>query len=447
MKDSIAVVGTGLVGSLFSVYMAKRGFRVDAFDRRPDIRKMKVVQGRSINLALSERGWRGLMEAGLEKEIRRVALPMKGRMMHSRKGELTFQPYGKEGQAIYSVSRGLLNQELLHAADVHKDVNLHFNHRCLDIDPDTNRITFFDETGNEEVEVTADRIFGADGAYSAVRQRMQRMDRFNFSQEYLTHGYKELEIPATTDGSHRMQNDCLHIWPRDEYMLIALPNPDGSFTCTLFMAYEGKESFERIKTEKDVMDFFERNFADTIPLMPTLVEDFLQNPTPSLVMTKCEPWNIEDRICLIGDAAHAIVPFYGQGMNAGFEDCRIFNDLMNEHGDDFGVVIPTFAAQRKPAADAILELALRNYIEMRDKTADKEFLLQKKIEARFSAKYPDKWMPLYSQVSFTHIPYNEALANGDRQEAIMQKIMQRPDIERTWDSEEVEKEWLSLLNN
>lgn len=447
MKENIAIVGAGLVGGLLAVYMARRGHHVHAFDRRPDIRKMKVVQGRSINLALSDRGWRGLLEAGMENEIRKVALPMKGRMMHSRSGDLTFQQYGKEGQAIYSVSRGLLNQELLHFADKYENVNLHFDHKCLDIDTESNSITFLNESSQETVKVSADRIFGADGAYSAVRNRMQKLDRFDYSQEYLTHGYKELEIPPAADGSHRMQNDCLHIWPREEFMLIALPNPDGSFTCTLFLAFDGKESFSKIKTDQDVLDFFQRNFADAIPLMPTLIEDFRDNPTSSLMMVKCSPWNFKDKICLIGDAAHAIVPFYGQGMNCGFEDCRVLNDMLGEMNDDFSTVLPRFARERKPASDAILELALRNYIEMRDKTADKEFLLQKKIEARFSKLHPDKWIPLYSQVSFSHIPYHQALANGDAQEAIMKQVMKRPEIERTWDSEEVEQEILKMLNN
>jgi kynurenine 3-monooxygenase len=442
-SENVAIVGAGLVGSLLSIYMAKRGYNVSAFDRRPDIRKMKVVQGKSINLALSERGWRGLQAAGVENEIREMALPMHGRMMHSVKGELTYQPYGKEGQAIFSVSRGLLNQTLLHCADKFDNVELNFDHRCADMDMESNTIEF--EHNGEPVKRQFDRVFGTDGAFSAVRNRMQRLDRFNYSQEYLSHGYKELEIPAMPDGSHRMQNDCLHIWPRGEFMMIALPNPDGSFTCTLFLPFEGKEAFEHLKTDQDILDFFERNFSDAMPLMPELLEDFRNNPTASLCMVKCSPWNYKDKSLLLGDAAHAIVPFYGQGMNCGFEDCRVLNELLDEHNDDWSIVMPKTFAMRKPAADAILELALRNYIEMRDKTADPEFLLQKKIEARFSAKHPDLWMPLYSQVSFSNIPYHEALANGDRQDAIMREVLKRADIESMWDHEDVEQQIMQLI--
>jgi kynurenine 3-monooxygenase len=446
MKNKkIAVVGAGLVGSLWAVYMARRGYQVRVFDRRPDIRKMKIVQGKSINLALSDRGWRGLEGAGLGDAIRKVALPMSGRLMHATDGTLTYQQYGKEGQAIYSVSRGLLNQTLLQCADDYENVSLSFEHRCLDVDIQNNTITFYDEAAGREVKEHFDHVFGTDGAFSAVRTRMSKIDRYDFSQTYLDHGYKELEIPANPDGSHRMRHDCLHIWPRGEFMMIALPNLDGSFTCTLFIAFEGKNSLEHLKTPESVTAFFKEHFPDALPMMPELTDDFFANPDASLVMMKCYPWHYADKLCLLGDAAHAIVPFYGQGMNCGFEDCTALNRLMDEFGDDFTKVFPAFTRERKPAGDAILELALRNYIEMRDKTADKSFLLQKKIEARFSEKHPEKWIPLYSQVTFSHIPYHEALANGDRQQKIMDQIMADPDIESKWDSDEVENSILKML--
>jgi kynurenine 3-monooxygenase len=445
IKDEhIAIIGAGLVGSLLGVYMAKRGHKVSIFERRPDIRKMKIVQGRSINLALSERGWKGLQRAGLEEDISAIALPMNGRMMHNRKGELTFQQYGKEGQAIYSVSRGVLNQTLVNCADKHQNVELHFGHKCNEINLEKNEIEFELADGSMK-KASFDRIIGSDGAYSALRNRMMKLDRFNYSQDYLTHGYKELEIPANEDGTHKMDKECLHIWPREEFMMIALPNLDGSFTCTLFMAFDGKEAFNNIKSKDDVKQFFERNFPDAISLMPTYLEDFMENPTSSLIMVKCAPWNYGSKALLIGDAAHAIVPFYGQGMNCGFEDCRILDEMLEEHHDDWDKVMPAFSNLRKPAADAILELALRNYIEMRDKTADPEFLLQKKIEARFSAKHPQLWMPLYSQVSFSNIPYNEALANGDKQESIMREVMALDNIDQIWDSAEVEEHILAKL--
>jgi len=444
-SEKIAIVGGGLVGSLWSVYLSRRGYDVHVFDRRPDIRKMKIIQGKSINLALSERGWKGLEGGGIGPQVREVALPMTGRLMHGLDGSLTYQPYGKDGQAIYSVSRGLLNQTMVNIAGERNNVTLYFSHRCEGMSPDEKSLTFVNEETGERVTHTFDRIFGTDGAFSAVRNRMQRMDRFDYSQSYLTHGYKELEIPPMPDGTHRMRKDVLHIWPREEFMMIALPNVDGSFTCTLFMAFEGKESFEHLTTPDAVRAFFKKWFPDAMELMPELTDDFFANPTSSLVMVKCYPWHVKDAICLMGDAAHAIVPFYGQGMNCGFEDCTVMNQLMDEHGEDWGKVFSEFTRLRKPAGDAVLELALRNYIEMRDRTADPKFLLQKKIEARFAAKHPDKWIPLYSQVTFTHIPYDQALRNGDRQEAIMQRVMQMEDIENRWESDDVENLLLSLV--
>jgi kynurenine 3-monooxygenase len=444
-KEKVAIVGAGLVGSLWAVYLAKRGFDVHVFDRRPDIRKVKIIQGKSINLALSERGWKGLIGAGIEEEIKKVALPMAGRKMHAVSGDLNYQQYGKEGEAIYSVSRGLLNQTLVHCAAKFENVSIYFDHVCRDLDIKTNTIEFENPQTGEVTAHQFDRIFGTDGAFSAVRNRMQRLDRFNYSQEYLSHGYKELEIPPTADGKHVMDPNCLHIWPRGEFMMIALPNPDGSFTCTLFMAFEGKDAFEHLTDETSVRAFFNKHFPDAVPLMPELVEDFFNNPTSSLVMVKCNPWHYQDKICLMGDAAHAIVPFYGQGMNCGFEDCTELNNLMGEFEGNWSTIFEEYTKLRKPNGDAILELALRNYIEMRDKTADKDFLLQKKIEAKFSSKYPDKWIPLYSQVSFSHIPYAQALANGIRQDEIMKVVMNRPDIEQVWDSEEVEKHILELI--
>jgi kynurenine 3-monooxygenase len=447
MDKKIAIVGAGLVGSLWAVYMGKRGYQVDVFDRRPDIRQLKIVQGKSINLALSDRGWKGLEGAGIRESIEKVALPMSGRLMHAVDGELTYQPYGKEGQAIYSVSRGLLNQTLMHCADEAPNVNLFFEHRCLDVNLKTNEIEFFDEAKQQKILRSYDHIFGTDGAFSAIRARLTKLDRHDFSQAYLDHGYKELEIPAAADGSHQLRKDCLHIWPRGEFMMIALPNVDGSFTCTLFIPFEGTNALEHLQSPDQVNGFFQKNFPDAKALMPELIDDFFANPNASLVMTKCYPWHHSDKVCLLGDAAHAIVPFYGQGMNAGFEDCTVMNRLMDEHTGDFGAVFNAFTNERKPCGDAILELALRNYIEMRDRTGDPKFLLQKKIEGRFSAKHPDKWIPLYSQVTFSHTPYDKALRNGDAQQKIMDHIMAIPNIEKRWDSEEVEQMILEVMGD
>jgi kynurenine 3-monooxygenase len=444
-NKKVAIVGAGLVGSLWAVYMAKRGYQVKVFDRRPDIRKLKIVQGKSINLALSDRGWKGLEGAGVADIIRKVAIPMHGRMMHAVDGKLTYQPYGKEGQAIYSVSRGLLNQTLMQCASEHDNVELVFKHRCKDVDLENNTVVFHDDERGSEVRESFDQIFGTDGAFSAVRTRLTRLDRYDYSQTYLDHGYKELEIPANADGTHQLDSNCLHIWPRGEFMMIALPNVDGSFTCTLFIPFEGEHSLANLKTPEAVRDFFDAHFADAVPMMPELVEDFFANPDASLVMTKCYPWHYKDSVCLMGDAAHAIVPFYGQGMNAGFEDCTYLNALLTQYNEDFEKVMPEYTRLRKPAGDSILELALNNYIEMRDKTADKDFLLQKRIEGRFSANHPALWKSLYEQVSFSHTPYQEALQNGYRQQKIMDQIMSMDDIESKWDSEEVEQRILSLL--
>lgn len=444
-RQNIAIAGAGLVGSLLAVIMARRGHNVSIYERRGDPRAKGFIGGRSINLALSDRGWKALELAGVDSAIRQMAIPMHGRMMHGLDGSLTYQPYGADGQAIYSVPRGGLNKLLLELADAHESVTVKFDSIVRDIDPDHGQLTIENARTGATSEATHDRVFGTDGAFSAVRSRMMRLDRFNYAQRYLSHGYKELTIPPAADGSHQLETNALHIWPRGAYMLIALPNPDGSFTCTLFFPFDGEVSFNSLTSDSDIMRFFETNFADAIPLIPDLLNDYKKNPTSSLVMIECSPWNYAGRVCLLGDASHAIVPFYGQGMNSGFEDCSVLDAILNETDEDWTTALGTFSAVRKPQTDAIRELALRNYIEMRDKTADPAFLLQKKIEARFSQRHPDKWIPLYSQVTFSHIPYDVALRNGELQDAIMKRVMDRHDIELVWDSEAVEAAILSEL--
>jgi kynurenine 3-monooxygenase len=434
--DNIAIVGAGLVGSLQAILFAKQGYQVDVYERRSDMRSAEIVAGRSINLALSDRGWKALQLAGVDKEVRKMAIPMKGRMMHAVDGALTFQPYGKEGQAIYSVSRGGLNAKLMDEAEQYENVRFHFNQRCVDIDLDSNTLKLEGNGGNGKA-VQASRIVGTDGAFSAVRARLQKTDRFNYSQFYLDHGYKELVIPADADGNHQLDKNALHIWPRGEFMLIALANLDGSFTCTLFFPFEGTHSFRSLDTIDKVLQFFESVFPDALALMPTLKSDYFENPTSSLVTVRCSPWNADDKVLLMGDASHAIVPFYGQGMNSGFEDCTVLHELMLKHKGDWSTLFSTFGVERKKNADAISELALQNFIEMRDLVADEQFLLRKKIEKRLSEKYPEKWIPLYSQVTFTHIPYADALASGKKQKAIMDEVMNMKGIEQRWDSDEV----------
>ena len=443
----VLILGAGLVGSLLSIYLAKRGYNVTIYERRPDMRKTEISAGRSINLALSDRGWKGLQGVGIEKAIRKISIPMHGRMIHGIDKSLTFQPYAEKGQSIYAASRGVLNAEMMTKAEEH-GVTILFNEKCIAVDLKNKSAWFENQEDASSFSVETDLIFGADGAFSVARLHMQlNSDRFEYSQNYLDHGYKELLIPAGHNNSFLLEKNALHIWPRGGYMLIALPNLDGSFTCTLFFPYKGKDSFESIKDKKQCLNFFERVFPDVVPLMPGLLEDFFSNPTGSLVTVKCFPWTVEDKACLIGDAAHALVPFYGQGMNSGFEDCTVLNELMKKHKDNWKKILPEFELSRKPNADAIAELAVMNFFEMRDKVGDAEFLLRKKIEAHIHKKHPKKWLPLYSQVTFSHIPYSEALKSGLKQETIMNEVMKMNNIRQKWNSNEVEKFILSKIDN
>ena len=446
-KKNTVIIGAGLVGSLLSIYLSKRGYKVKVYERRADMRKQDMIAGRSINLALSDRGIKALEEVGLMDEIRKICIPMHGRSMHNADGSTAYQPYGKEGQFINSVSRGELNCKLMDLAE-ENGVQIMFNEKCNSIDWKENKIDF-EKTNSPQCEkVKADLIFASDGAFSAARLTHQlQHDRFQYQQYYIDFGYKELTIPAGENGAFMLEKNALHIWPRGNYMMIALPNIDGSFTCTLFFPFEGETSFAALDTKEKVKAFFEKTFTDAVPLIPTLTEDFFSNPTSSLVTVKCFPWIREDKFALIGDAAHAIVPFFGQGMNCGFEDCSVLNSLIEKHHDNWAEILPEYQSLRKPDGDAIADLALNNFVEMRDKVADPEFLLQKKIEAAFSKKYPDIWIPAYAQVTFSpQIRYSEALVNGQKQEAIMQQVMAIPDIESKWQDDEIEKMILEKIN-
>jgi len=447
-KKNTVIIGAGLVGSLLSIYLSKRGYKVKIYERRGDMRKQDMIAGRSINLALSDRGIKALEEVGLMDEIRKICIPMHGRFMHNADGSTAYQPYGKEGQYINSVSRGELNCRLMDLAE-ENGVQIMFNEKCNSIDWKENKIEFEKTDSPQSEIVKPDLIFGSDGAFSAARLTHQlQHDHFQYQQYYIDFGYKELNIPAGENGSFLLEKNALHIWPRGNYMMIALPNIDGSFTCTLFFPFEGEVSFATLDSKEKIRSFFEKTFTDAAPLMPTLEEDFFNNPTSSLVTVKCYPWIREDKFALIGDAAHAMVPFFGQGMNCGFEDCRVLNSLIDKHAENWSAILNEYQSLRKPDGDAICDLALNNFVEMRDKVADPKFLLQKKIEAAFSKKYPDKWIPLYSQVTFSpQIRYSEALVNGERQEAIMQQIMAIPDIENKWQDEEIEKIILDLISN
>ncbi len=430
--EKIIVVGAGLVGSLLASVLARRGYRVSVYERRADPNKAGMQGGRSINLALSVRGWRGLQLVEADKIVAQQAIPMYGRMMHPVKGNLTFQQYGLKNQSIYAVSRGGLNRVLITFITQRYNIPIHFEHRCTDVNPQTGTVSF--ETPRGQVTDSADVIFAADGAYSAIRYAIQRKsDRFNFSQSYIEHGYKELTMPAGPNGTYQMEKNALHIWPRGSFMLIGLPNPDGSFTMTLFFQYEGEVSFQTVNSQEAAHDFFMDYFPDALELIPDAPSQFMTNPTASLVTIRCSPW-VFGKVCLIGDAAHAIVPFYGQGMNCGFEDCYVLDNLISQYNGDWSKILPAFQQSRIPNANAIADLALANFIEMRDLVANEEFLLQKRIEAKIAEQFPEKWIPLYSMVSFTHIPYAQALETGMRQDALMKKLLANPEFRSTWET-------------
>ena len=442
---NIAIIGSGLVGSLLAIYLRKRGHQVTVFDRRQDVRKVHF-SGRSINLAMSNRGWSALEKVGIEEEIRKIALPLDKRALHVNEKPIYFQKYGKEGEAIYSISRGVLNRKMIDLAEEAGAI-FRFEEKVWDVNLSEAKIYTGESEKAEWQEYQFDMVFGADGAFSRVRHKMQRRSRFNYSQFFIDVGYKELTIPANEDGSHKLDNASFHIWPRGEFMLIAMPNLDGSFTCTLFLPFEGEISFEKIKTESDAEQFFNTYFPDIKSDISNLTRDFFKNPTSAMVTMKCYPWTYWDKVALVGDSAHAIVPFYGQGMNAGFEDIEVLDELIEKHGDDWELIFKEYQESRKPNADAIAELSYRNFIEMSSKTANPDFILRKKIEKHFAEKYPEKWIPLYSRVTFSDKPYADALAIGDEQRAIMDEVMKVDGIEDKWESKEIDDFILNLIQS
>ena len=445
-EKNVIIIGAGLVGSLWAVYLSKAGYKVTIYERRSDIRKAEISAGKSINLALSNRGWKALDAVGVGDEIRKIAIPMYGRMMHDTNGNLTYQQYGKDGQAIYSVSRGKINATMMDIAENYGDATIHYNHECIKVDPVKGIVHLKNTETVEELEKQADLVFGADGAFSAVRYTsMQKLDRFNYSQNYISDGYREILLPANADGSYQMDKNALHIWPRGRFMLIALANEDGSFTCTLFMPHEGDaNAFDKLKSKADVDQFFKTTFPDFYDMMPSVAEAWEDHPLSSLAIVRCYPWTA-GKVALMGDAAHATVPFYGQGMNAGFEDCTVLSDLMKKHNENWAAIFDEYSETRKPDGDALQDLSLYNYHVMRDYVADPDFLLRKKIEAKFSTLYPEKWMPLYSQVTFSSIRYSDAIKRGKFQDQIMDQIMADEKIHDNWDSPVVIDKILELL--
>ena len=448
-NKNIIVAGAGLVGSLVASYLAKRGNQVTIYERRPDMRQQSMSAGKSINLALSRRGWRALERVGIKESIEKIAIPMKGRMVHLEDGSLDFQPYGREGQAIFSVSRGELNKQLMSIAEDRHNVKIHFNHRCHDVLFDENKALFKNQTNGEITEVNYDYIFGADGAFSGVRNAIMHDTAFNYSQQYLEHGYQEYHIEPKSPGQFEMEAGALHIWPRKSFMLIALPNPDGSFTCTLFAPFKGENSFEEMGDLKSAEAYFKKHFPDALELMDVEFEKcYNNNPVSALVTVRCSPW-VYKNAALIGDAAHAIVPFYGQGMNAGFEDCRVLDDIMEAHGNDWDAIFEKYNESRKPDGDAIADLAIKNFIEMRDLVSDPLFLNKKKVEKLIINEIKPDYLPLYSQVTFSDLRYSEALQRGEYQNSLLYKLIQEESSSDDLSDDQVRRvaeKYVSALN-
>jgi kynurenine 3-monooxygenase len=432
MATKFVLIGSGLAGGLLAAYLGRRGHEVDLYERRADPREGNIVGGRSINLALSTRGIYALEELGIADEVLRHAIPMRGRMIHDKSGALHFSPYDRDpNKFINSIGRAALNTTVIEAAQRYPSVRVHFNHRCTDVDLDsaTAKLAPFGvaaavSAANPQQQVTiqarGDAIIGVDGAFSAVRQSMQKkISGFEYDESYLAHGYKELTIPPAPDGSWQMEKEALHIWPRKSFMMIALPNPDGSFTCTLFWEFEGPRSFASTKTDDQIRHFFEEEFPDAVPLMPSLVDDFKTNPTGSLVTIRCAPWFYKDKIALVGDAAHAVVPFYGQGMNAAFEDCVVLDKCLAEFPEDRQRAFADYFARRKENTEALANLAVQNFIEMRDKTASKAFRAKKKLDHLLEGVLPGIYLPLYTMVTFTRIPYSAGARRARLQNRIV----------------------------
>lgn len=424
LSDPITVVGSGLAGALLGLYLADAGYGVELYERRPDPRQGTPLAGRSINLALSARGLHALAGVNLAEQALTQAIAMPGRMLHGLDGSLTFQPYGKdEHEVIYSISRAWLNELLIGAAEA-RGVHIHFQHRCTGYDVLSSTLHLYDEVAHSKREVKAQPVLGADGAGSVLRKTLVEQPRVNYAQNYLAYGYKELTIPAGPDGGFQMEPHALHIWPRNTYMLIALPNPDATFTCTLFFPFEGPDSFAALTTPEAVNAFFAAHFPDALALIPDLATAFFANPTGTLATIHCDPWYINDQLLLLGDAAHAIVPFFGQGMNCAFEDCQALASQLQTHGPDWPTVFQAFYAERKPNADAIATLALENFIEMRDTVANPRFLLRKQVEHRLEKAFPGRFVSKYSMVSFHRVPYATALARGRLQDAMLDQLCQ-----------------------
>ena len=422
--QKVIILGAGLAGALLAVLLARRGYAPLVIERRADPRSASEQAGRSINLALADRGIVALQAAGVYSRIEPLLIPMCGRQLHELGTKPRFMPYGlRETERIHSVSRGLLNKKLVASAAEHSAVRFLFNQRCVHVDPLAATVTLVDENTGRTLHESGDVIIGCDGAGSRLRQSLLDRGLCEVSEEWLAHGYRELTLPAAADGRHALSPDALHIWPRGGHMLIALPNLDGTFTCTLFLPHEGDSSFAGLGDAATVAAFFRRDFPDVLTLMPSVAEEFLSNPVGHMGTIRCQPWHYRDRALLLGDAAHAIVPFHGQGMNCAFEDCLELDRLMGLHGDDWQQVFSQFEAIRRPSANAIADMALENYVEMRDTVRDPRFALKKALAFELEREFPEHFIPRYSMVMFhPEISYAEAQRRGRIQDELLEQL-------------------------
>lgn len=432
----MTVVGAGLVGSLLSTVLAKLGFDVEVFERRVDMRKETISAGRSINLAMSVRGLYSLQKLGVHEEIMKKAIAMPGRIIHPISGPTVFQRYGKDdSECIYSISRGELNKTLMTIAEGTGRVKIHFQEKLSAVDFNQRQLTFINDKTKHERIVSYSKVFGTDGSSSVLRHTLRDQFDHEETESLLSHGYKELHMSPGPGNSFKMEKHGLHIWPRGSYMLIALPNCDGSFTCTLFLFNQGPLSFENLKTRDQVEAFFQEQFPDVMPLIPDYLDQFFHNPTGQMVTVKTYPWNHSEDVVLLGDAAHAIVPFFGQGMNCGFEDVAVLWEMMEKFSSSkstlpWGKIFEEFTQARKPNGDAIADLAVDNFVEMRDRVADQKFLLAKEVEKILEKQFPGEYVSRYRLVSFTRVPYRIALAAGKLQDKILAELcagIHRPD--------------------
>ena len=431
-SNHVSVLGAGLIGSLLSVFLRKQGLNVSVFEKLPAVSKSGVAGfGSTVNLSLSDRGRKAIEKVGLGGGIEPLIIPMYGARVHDEHGKTAFLPYGRDGEAIYSINRNSLNQLLIEEASK-EGVRFFYDHKCEEVDINSH-ILRFSLPGNKIRMENGGVIIGADGAYSSLRNAFQTQIRLNFAQQYISHGFIELTIPPTADGDYAMDAHALHLWPRGRFMLMAMPNIDKSFTCTLFLPFSGaKVSFDKINDEKDLTTIFKTYFDDAYQLMPNLVEDFFGQSISSIVNISCYPWSYKNNL-LIGDASHALVPFYGQGMNCGFEDCHYLNDLIEKYGTtSWELIFGRFEKDRKAETDAISQIAMDNFSEMQNAGSDPKYIIRKRIELKLNAMFPDKWIPLYNMVTFTDMDYSDAYIQGQLQQRILDRVMEEPTVTSNW---------------